>query len=174
MADVPISPVEALPRDFSHHRRPPQKQEKRVSTPARDFSHHRRPPVEAEAPQGLTTQGRDFSHHRRPPQKASPKRPIPARDFSHHRRPPQKAAPQQPPTTSRDFSHHRRPPQRVVPRQRPALSSSRPERPKGIVFCVDNLPQEVEDLGGAGTPLVPFYVKDLKELPSFGGSDTSL
>ncbi|POW18122.1 hypothetical protein PSHT_06204 [Puccinia striiformis] len=108
------------------------------------------------------------------PLRQKPRKVLLPKAATHHRRPPQKAAPQQPPTTSRDFSHHRRPPQRVVPRQRPALSSSRPERPKGIVFCVDNLPQEVEDLGGAGTPLVPFYVKDLKELPSFGGSDTSL
>ncbi|OAV85674.1 hypothetical protein PTTG_30351, partial [Puccinia triticina 1-1 BBBD Race 1] len=56
---------------------------------------------------------------------------------------------------SRDFSRHRKPPQKAVPQRRPARSSSRANRPQGMVFSVGDLPQELQKIGGSELPPAP-------------------
>ncbi|KAI9611149.1 hypothetical protein H4Q26_009000 [Puccinia striiformis f. sp. tritici PST-130] len=47
---------------------------------------------------------------------------------------------------ARDLSRARGPAQKVVSHRRPTLASSQFSRPKGTVFSVDNLPQEIKNL----------------------------
>ncbi|EFP79922.1 uncharacterized protein PGTG_05147 [Puccinia graminis f. sp. tritici CRL 75-36-700-3] len=54
----------------------------------------------------------------------------------------------------RDFSHHRRPPPKPVAKPRPTLPSSGSARPQGMVFSIDDLPQDLKNIGGTGLPSV--------------------
>ncbi|WAQ82910.1 hypothetical protein PtA15_3A275 [Puccinia triticina] len=56
---------------------------------------------------------------------------------------------------SRDFSRHRKPPQKAAPQRRATPSSSRANRPQGMVFSAGELPQELQKIGGSELPPAP-------------------
>ncbi|KAI9626840.1 hypothetical protein KEM48_010128 [Puccinia striiformis f. sp. tritici PST-130] len=64
---------------------------------------------------------------------------------------------------ARDLSRARRPAKNVVSQRRPALASSQSSRPKGTVFSVDNLPQEIKNLQPAQRNGVIFNLQDLPQ-----------
>ncbi|KAI9626833.1 hypothetical protein KEM48_010120 [Puccinia striiformis f. sp. tritici PST-130] len=73
---------------------------------------------------------------------------------------------------ARDLSRAQRPAQQVVSQRRPTLASSQLSRPKGAVFSVDNLPQEIKNLKPYQRNGVIFNLDDLPqeliELQLFG------
>ncbi|KNF00788.1 hypothetical protein PSTG_05928 [Puccinia striiformis f. sp. tritici PST-78] len=64
---------------------------------------------------------------------------------------------------ARDLTRARRSAQKVVSQRRPTLASSQLSRPKGTVFSVDNLPQEIKNLQPSQRNGVVFNLDDLPQ-----------